>query len=36
MIVAACNLAYKQIEKTTQEKMSKYSALLGGMGGGLF
>lgn len=36
MIVAACNQAYKQIEKTTQEKMGKYSALLGGMGGGLF
>ena len=36
MIVAACSKAYKDIEKTTQEKMSKYSALLGGMGGGLF
>ena len=33
MIVAACNEAYKEIEKTTQAKMSKYQALLGGMGG---
>lgn len=36
MIVAACNEAYKEIEKTTQTKMSKYQALLGGFGGGLF
>ena len=36
MIVAACNEAYKKIDKTTQEKMGKYQALLGGMGGGLF
>lgn len=33
MVVAACNLAYKQIEKTTQEKMGKYEALLGSMNG---
>lgn len=33
MIVAACGEAYKQIDKTTSEKMSKYSALTGGFGG---
>ena len=33
MIIAACNQAYKNVEKTTEEKMSKYQALLGG---GLF
>ena len=33
MIVAACQDAYKQIEKTTEEKMAKYQALLGGFGG---
>ena len=33
MIVAACNEAYKQIDKTTNEKMAKYGALAGGMGG---
>ncbi len=33
MIVAACNETYKQIDKTIQEKMAKYSALTGGMGG---
>lgn len=33
MIVAACNEAYKKIDKVTQEKMSKYTSLLGGMGG---
>lgn len=33
MIVAACSDAYKQIDKMTEEKMSKYQALLGGMGG---
>ena len=33
MIVAACNTAYKDIDKTTEEKMEKYSALLGGVGG---
>ena len=32
MIVAACNLAYKDIEKMTEEKLGKYQALLGGMG----
>lgn len=36
MIVAACNEAYNKIDKTTKEKMGKYQALLGGMGGGLF
>lgn len=36
MIVAACHDAYKQVDKTTEEKMAKYQALLGGMGGGLF
>lgn len=33
MIIAACNQAYKDVEKTTEEKMAKYQALLGG---GLF
>ena len=33
MIVSASAIAYKQIEKTTEEKMGKYQALLGGMGG---
>ena len=33
MIVAACNETYKKIDKTIEEKMSKYSALTGGMGG---
>lgn len=36
MVVAACNDAYKQIDKTTDQKMAKYQSLLGGMGGGLF
>lgn len=36
MIVAACKEAHKKIEKTTEEKMAKYQALLGGFGGGLF
>ncbi len=36
MIVAACNEAYKQIDRTTDEKMGKYQSLLGGMGRGLF
>ena len=36
MIIAACNQAYKNVEKTTEEKMAKYQALLGGFGGGLF
>ena len=35
MIVAAA-IAYREIEKTTEAKMGKYQALLGGMGGGLF
>lgn len=35
-IIAACNQAYKDVEKTTEEKMAKYQALLGGFGGGLF
>lgn len=33
MIVAACNQAYKEIEKTIQEKMSQYQDLLSGFGG---
>jgi len=33
MIVAACNQAYKEIEKTVQEKMSPYQDLLSGLGG---
>ncbi len=33
MIVAACNNAYKDIDTTTEQKMAKYQALLGGMGG---
>lgn len=32
MIVAACHNCYQQIDKTTEEKMSKYQAMLGGMG----
>lgn len=32
MIVAACSNCYQQIDKTTEEKMSKYQAFLGGMG----
>lgn len=32
MIIAACNNAYKEIDKTTEQKMSKYQSLLGGMG----
>ena len=35
MIVAACNEAYRLIDKTTKEKMAKYQALMGGFGGGL-
>ena len=31
MIVAACSNAYQKIDKTTEEKMAKYSAFLGGM-----
>jgi DNA-binding YbaB/EbfC family protein len=33
MIVAASNQAYAEVDKTTEEKMSKYNALLGGFGG---
>ena len=33
MIVAASNEACKQIDKTTADKMAKYSALTGGFGG---
>lgn len=33
MIVAACNQAYTEVDKTTEEKMAKYNALLGGFGG---
>lgn len=33
MIVAACNQAYAEVDKTTEEKMAKYNALLGGFGG---
>ena len=32
-IVAACNQTYEEIDKVTEEKMAKYKALLGGMGG---
>lgn len=32
MIVAACSVCYEQIEKTTEEKLSKYQAFFGGMG----
>ncbi len=32
MIVLACKQAYNEIEKTTEEKMGKYQAFLGGMG----
>lgn len=33
MIVTACKSCYKEIEKTTKERMDKYNSLLGGMGG---
>ncbi|MDD2492477.1 MAG: YbaB/EbfC family nucleoid-associated protein [Bacilli bacterium] len=33
MIVAACQKAYKEIEKTTKERMQKYNDMLGGFGG---
>jgi DNA-binding protein YbaB len=33
MIVAASKEACKQIDKTTAQKMEKYSALTGGFGG---
>lgn len=32
-IIAACEQAYDKIDKTTEEKMAKYSALTGGFGG---
>ncbi|NLD26199.1 MAG: YbaB/EbfC family nucleoid-associated protein [Acholeplasmataceae bacterium] len=32
MVVAACNQAYKEIEKTTKEKMGPYSQMLSGFG----
>lgn len=33
LIVAACNTCYNKIDKLTEEKMKKYQALLGPMGG---
>lgn len=33
MIVAASKSCYRDIDKTLEEKMGKYSAILGGMGG---
>ena len=33
MVVAACNQAYRDIEKATKEKMGKYNDMLGGFGG---
>ena len=33
MIVAACNICYKDIQKYTEEKMAKYQAMMGGFGG---
>lgn len=33
MVVAACNQAYRDIEKATKEKLGKYSDMLGGFGG---
>jgi len=33
MIVAACNQAYNEIDKTTKEKMGKYNDMLGSFGG---
>lgn len=33
MICAACKQAYKDVEKTTKEKMQKYNDMLGGFGG---
>lgn len=33
MIVAATSIAYRNIEKMTEEKMGKYQAMLGGFGG---
>lgn len=31
MIIAACRQAYREIDKTTEEKMSKFNSFLGGM-----
>lgn len=31
MILAACKQAYKEIDKTTEERMGKYNSILGGM-----
>lgn len=31
MIIAACNQAYKEIDKTTEERLGKYNSMLGGM-----
>ncbi len=33
MIVAASQACYKEIDKTTKDRMDKYNSLLGGMGG---
>lgn len=33
MIVTACQKAYKEIEKTTKERMQKYNDMLGGFNG---
>ena len=33
MIISACQSAYRDIEKATQERMGKYSALIGGKNG---
>lgn len=33
MIVTASKSCYKEIDKTTKERMEKYNSLLGGMGG---
>lgn len=33
MILSACKSAYHEIENTTQERMGKYNALLGGKNG---
>ncbi|MCK9536429.1 MAG: YbaB/EbfC family nucleoid-associated protein [Bacilli bacterium] len=33
MVVAACNQAYQEIDKTIKEKMGKYNDMLGSFGG---
>lgn len=33
MVVAACNQAYRDIEKASKEKLGKYNDMLGGFGG---